>query len=56
MTVTENTRVQRLVERLGFTKAGTRPGPDWMEPRGWSQTEWSLAAETFRAFNPRSPS
>lgn len=47
-TVTENTRVQRLVERLGFTRAGTRPGPEWMRERGWSQTEWQLAAEDLR--------
>lgn len=47
-TVTENTRVQRLVERLGFDRVGNRPGPDWMKERGWSQTEWRLAAEDFR--------
>ena len=44
-TITENTRVQRLVERLGFTRTGTRPGPDWMRERGWSQTEWRLTAD-----------
>lgn len=47
-TITENTRVQRLVERLGFTRAGTRPGPDWMRERGWSQTEWRLTAEELK--------
>lgn len=43
-TVTENTRVQRLVVRLGFKKVETRPGPAWMQARGWSQTVWSLTA------------
>lgn len=45
ITVTENTRVQRLVTRLGFTQAETRPGPDWMQARGWSHTEWRLTAD-----------
>ena len=44
ITVTENTRVQRLVTKLGFTRVETRPGPDWMQERGWSHTEWRLAA------------
>ena len=43
-TVTENDRVQRLVARLGFTKVETRPGPDWMRARGWSETVWRLTA------------
>lgn len=44
VTVTQNISVQRLVERLGFTKVETRPGEDWMSDRGWSVTEWRLAA------------
>jgi ribosomal-protein-alanine N-acetyltransferase len=44
VTVTENARVQRLLARLGFIQAETRPGPAWMQARGWSQTEWRLIA------------
>lgn len=44
VTITENVRVQRLVERLGFTKVETRPGPDWMSDRGWSETVWGITA------------
>jgi RimJ/RimL family protein N-acetyltransferase len=44
ITVTENARVQRLVERLGFTRVETRPGSDWMRARGWSETVWGLTA------------
>lgn len=42
VTVTENTRGQRLVTRLRFTRLEPRPGPDWMRARGWSQTVWRL--------------
>lgn len=47
-TVTENVRVQRLVERLGFTRVGVKAGPDWMQDRGWTQTEWRLTTEELR--------
>jgi ribosomal-protein-alanine N-acetyltransferase len=47
ISVTENERVARLVTRLGFRAAGTRPGPDWMQARGWSETEWLLTAEDW---------
>lgn len=46
-TVTENTRVQRLVARLGFSKVETRTGPAWMHARGWSETVWALTAEAI---------
>jgi [ribosomal protein S5]-alanine N-acetyltransferase len=44
VTVTQNTRVQRLVTRLGFQKVEIRPGPSWMHARGWSETVWALTA------------
>jgi [ribosomal protein S5]-alanine N-acetyltransferase len=44
ITITENIRVQRLVERLGFAKVETRPGAAWMSARGWSETVWGLTA------------
>lgn len=47
ISVTENDRVARLVRKLGFRSAGTRPGPDWMAARGWSETEWLLTAEEW---------
>ena len=43
VTVTQNTRVQRLITRLGFRKVETRPGPSWMRARGWSETVWAIA-------------
>lgn len=47
-TVTENSRVQRLVTRLGFTKVATVPGPEWMSARGWSQSVWRLGAKEWK--------
>ena len=43
VTVTQNTRVQRLVARLGFRKVEIRPGPPWMHDHGWSETVWALS-------------
>lgn len=48
VTVTENVRVQRLVERLGFTRIATIPGSGWMAARGWSQSVWRLRAEEWK--------
>lgn len=48
VTITENVRVQRLVERLGFTKVETRPGADWMSARGWSETVWGITFGLWR--------
>lgn len=45
VTVSANSRVQRLVARLGFREVETRPGPNWMRARGWSEVVWGLDAE-----------
>ena len=47
VSVSANLRVARLAQRYGFVKIGTRPGPDWMCERGWSQTQWQLTRETW---------
>ena len=47
VTVTENTRIQRLVAKLGFTRMETRPGPGWMRDLGWSETVWKTNAERW---------
>jgi RimJ/RimL family protein N-acetyltransferase len=49
LSVTENTRLSRLVTALGFTVLDRRPGPAWMAVRGWSQTEWQLSRERWNA-------
>ena len=42
VSVSANVRVVALANRIGLVEIGTRPGPAWMRPRGWSQTEWQL--------------
>ena len=55
LSVTENARVARMVPRLGFTRLGTRPGPAWMQARGWSQTAWQLTRERWGAEQAAEP-
>jgi [ribosomal protein S5]-alanine N-acetyltransferase len=52
VTVTENARVAKLLAQLGFTALGRRPGPGWMDARGWSETEWQLTRATWAAAQP----
>ncbi|MBI2919550.1 MAG: GNAT family N-acetyltransferase [Planctomycetes bacterium] len=42
LAVTENARVRLLMTRLGFRSSAPIPGPEWMELKGWSHTEWTL--------------
>lgn len=44
VTVTQNHRVERMLEGLGFRPLGTRDGSGWMRERGLSETEWRLSA------------
>jgi ribosomal-protein-alanine N-acetyltransferase len=46
-TVRENERVTRLALKLGFRAVGTNPGPEWMQTRGWSQTQWELTSSDW---------
>lgn len=48
-TVSANARVARLVSRLGFRRARTSDGTEWMKVRGWRYDEWELTAEAWRA-------
>lgn len=47
--MTENTRVTRMVSRLGFVSVGSSAGPAWIATRGWSQTEWRLTRTRWEA-------
>lgn len=49
LSVTENSRVTQMALSLGFTQLGRRPGPAWMDTRGWSQTEWQLTREQWES-------
>lgn len=48
VSVTENSRVSRLVAGLGFERASSPPETAWMSERGWTYTEWRLTAERWQ--------
>jgi RimJ/RimL family protein N-acetyltransferase len=47
--VSANVRIASLCRRLGMMMVGTRPGPAWMQTRGWSQIEWRVTRASFEA-------
>lgn len=47
ISVTQNHRVARVLDKLGFHSTGIRAGADWMRGRGWSETEWRLTAKEW---------
>lgn len=51
VSVSANVRVARLAQRYGFVTIGTRPTPDWMCARGWSQIEWQLTRESWESLS-----
>ncbi|NMG10709.1 GNAT family N-acetyltransferase [Brasilonema sp. UFV-L1] len=51
ISVSANLRVARLAHRYGFVIIGTRPSPDWMRERGWSQIEWQLTRESWESLS-----
>lgn len=51
-TVSGNSRVAALLDRLGFVRARRTPGPAWMTERGWTHQQWELSAEDWRGSQP----
>jgi ribosomal-protein-alanine N-acetyltransferase len=49
VSVTENARVTRLLERLGFAVLSRCSGSAWMRSQGWTETRWQLAREQWQA-------
>lgn len=45
--ISANARVTRLAHRYGFVAVRERLSSDWMQARGWSQTEWQLTRERW---------
>jgi len=46
-TASGNRRVERLARWFGADIIARRPGPAWMETRGWEEVDWSLSRETW---------
>ena len=49
VTASGNTRVARLARWFGGDATAPSPGPAWMLARGWSQVEWRITSEQWRA-------
>lgn len=45
-TVSANSRIARLVHAFGAT-AVTRPSPEWMRNKGWTQVEWRITRQQW---------
>ncbi len=50
--ISANARVTRLAHRYGFVAISSRPGSDWMQARGWSQTEGSSRGNGGSVYQP----
>jgi ribosomal-protein-alanine N-acetyltransferase len=47
VTTSANARAGRLAGWFGATQIGSRPGPAWMQARGWTVTTWQVSRETW---------
>jgi RimJ/RimL family protein N-acetyltransferase len=47
-TVSVNARISRLAEWFGAEMAATRPGPEWMTARDWSNVDWRITREQWQ--------
>jgi RimJ/RimL family protein N-acetyltransferase len=50
-TVSANTRVARLVRRLGFRAVAERVGQAWLADRGWREVQWEIRREEWHRLN-----
>lgn len=56
-TVSANSRIARLAGWFGAEIVSTRPGPEWMAARDWSNVDWRVTREQWdhRATHRRWP-
>jgi ribosomal-protein-alanine N-acetyltransferase len=47
VTTSANARVTRLASWFGATEIGSRPGPAWMQARGWNEMAWQITREAW---------
>jgi [ribosomal protein S5]-alanine N-acetyltransferase len=48
VTASGNARAARLARWFGAEVVATRPGPDWMRARGWSEVEWRIRRSAWQ--------
>lgn len=46
-TASGNTRVEKLARWFGARIVARRPGPEWMQARGWQEVDWSLGRKEW---------
>ena len=52
VTASGNPRVERLARWFGAAVTASRPGPAWMQARGWHQVEWRVTREQWSGSLP----
>ena len=46
-TASGNTRVEKLARWFGAVMVNSRPGPVWMNARGWHEVDWAIDRATW---------
>jgi ribosomal-protein-alanine N-acetyltransferase len=46
-TASGNRRVEKLSRWFGAKIVARRPGPNWMQARGWQEVDWEITRETW---------
>lgn len=47
-TASGNKRVEKLARWFGAEIVATRPGPAWMQARGWQEVDWAITREGWQ--------
>lgn len=51
-TASGNRRVAQLAQWFGAEIVARRPGPKWMQARGWHEVDWSITRESWKRAPP----
>ncbi len=46
-TASGNRRIEKLARWFGAEIVAQRPGPDWMQARGWQEVDWKITRERW---------
>jgi [ribosomal protein S5]-alanine N-acetyltransferase len=55
VTTSANAPAGRLAGWFGATQIGNRPGPAWMQARGWTETTWLVSREGWQSWDGAGP-
>jgi ribosomal-protein-alanine N-acetyltransferase len=51
-TASGNRRVEKLARWFGAEIVARRPGPDWMQARGWEEVDWAITRKAWEQSLP----